>query len=215
MSYILDALKKSEQDRGNGSIPNVQTIHSSSLNYHQEKRLLWPWILIAILVINIFILIYFFKSEDNSQYISANQNIEKNNITPLQNEQIIENKPTPMPAPTTAATAIKPTAPQINSTPKPIANTAQTRVENKLKNIVDINELPANIRQQIPGMVFSAHVYSSAPLQRSLVINDRFMEEGSAVAQDLILVEITRNGAIFDFHGHRFSTGVLSGWSTH
>ena len=37
MSYILDALKKSEQERGHGSIPGVQTVHSSSINYHHEK----------------------------------------------------------------------------------------------------------------------------------------------------------------------------------
>ena len=53
MSYILDALKKSEQDRGKGAVPGVQTVHSSSLNYHQEKRSVWPWFLAVLVAINV------------------------------------------------------------------------------------------------------------------------------------------------------------------
>ncbi|MCK4704712.1 MAG: general secretion pathway protein GspB [Gammaproteobacteria bacterium] len=204
MSYILDALKKSEQDRGNGSIPNVQTIHSSALNYHQEKRPLWPWILIVILIANVFLLIYFLKPETNIKNAAHDHSATTNNNASYQNRTAIENKSTPVPV------AI--TAPVIQ---RPDNKIATTRSTPQVKAIVDIDELPANIRQQVPNMVFSAHVYSSSPIQRSLVINDRFMEEGSAVGQDLILVEITRSGAIFDFRDYRFSASVLSGWSTH
>jgi hypothetical protein len=38
------------------------------------------------------------------------------------------------------------------------------------------------------------------------------MEEGDLVTNDLILSEITSDGAIFDFQGYRFSANVLSGW---
>ena len=89
MSYILDALKKSEQDRGNGSIPNVQTIHSSALNYHQDKRALWPWILIAVLVTNVFILIYFLKPETNMQAVVKNSYISNQNETEIKNNPVL------------------------------------------------------------------------------------------------------------------------------
>jgi hypothetical protein len=39
------------------------------------------------------------------------------------------------------------------------------------------------------------------------------MEEGSQVTNELILTEITSDGAVFDFQGYRFSTNVLSGWN--
>ena len=42
MSYILDALKKSEQQRGHGAAPNVQTLHSSGLSYNSSRSQLWP-----------------------------------------------------------------------------------------------------------------------------------------------------------------------------
>ena len=214
MSYILDALKKSEQDRGNDAVPNVQTIHSSALNYHQEKRPLWPWILIAILVINVFILIYFLKPETNTQSAAPDHGLITNNVTPRQNSVPIENNPAPAPVTITAPVMQQPDTQQVSIADNNIVTT-KPAAQARPKTIIDIDELPANIRQQVPNMVFSAHVYSSAPMQRSLVINDRFMEEGDAVSYDLILVEITRNGAIFDFRDYRFSASVLSGWSTH
>ncbi len=211
MSYILDALKKSEQDRGNGSIPNVQTIHSSALNYHQEKRALWPWILIAVLAFNIFILIYFLKPETDTQNIAPRLNIEINNHEAIE-KNIAPVISTPSPAPIVIETQPVSTSVSEQATSEQNNNSIEITAPEISKPLVTIDELPANIRQQIPDMIFSAHVYSSAPMQRSLVINDRFMEEGDAVGYDLVLVEITRNGAIFDFRGHLFSTSVLSGW---
>jgi len=219
MSYILDALKKSEQDRGNGSIPNVQTIHSSALSYHQEKRPLWPWLLIAVLVVNIAILIYFLKPDSNDQSIISSINtVEKNNDAEShQQKKFIEQNSIPVQEAVITA-PVEPTTEQtIPDTDKRIPTIEATVVTpvsqaSAPAQVIDIDELPAAIRQQIPDMIFSAHVYSSAPMQRSLVINDRFMEEGYAVGYDLVLVEITRNGAIFDFRGHLFSTSVLSGW---
>lgn len=196
MSYILDALKKSEQDRGNGAIPNVQTIHSSSLNYHQESRVLWPWILAIILITNVSILIYFLKpdSTNNTRMEVAEVIIKKEMVMPTQ--EVIS-------------------APITPATPVHIERVIETSsADNNAEEIISIDELPANIRQQIPIMTFSAHVYSSNAIQRSLVINNRFMEEGDTVGQDLILLEITANGAIFDFRGQRFETSVLSGWGT-
>ena len=208
MSYILDALKKSEQDRGNGSIPNVQTIHSSALSYHQEKRPLWPWLLIAVLVVNIAILIYFLKPDSNDQsLISSNNTVEKISI-PVQ-ATVIE-------APVEPAATVQTIPDTDNRTPIIEATvTTPAPQASAPTQVIDIDELPATIRQQIPDLVFSGHIYSSAVAQRSLVINNHFMEEGDTVSHDLILVEITRNGAIFDFRDYRFSTSVLSGWSTH
>ena len=209
MSYILDALKKSEQDRGNGSIPNVQTIHSSALNYHQEKRALWPWILIAVLIANVFILIYFLKPE-----------IQPQQLTPVRNTEIIKEEITPqniktentIPVQRPVVTETPEIAPAISEPETPEQNNIEPATIQVEKQLLPIDELPTSTQQQIPEMIFSAHVYSSEPMQRSMVINNRFMEEGDVVSYDLVLVEITRNGAIFDFRGQLFTASVLSGW---
>ena len=59
MSYILDALKKSEQERGQGNIPNVQTVHSASVNYGNKKNTYWPYILTTAVLLNLLVISYF------------------------------------------------------------------------------------------------------------------------------------------------------------
>ena len=90
---------------------------------------------------------------------------------------------------------------------------ARQQTQPAASEVTDFHDLPLNIRQYIPELDFSAHVYSTNPRQRSLVINGRFMEEGEQVNNDVTLVEITRDGAIFDYHGQRFRTSVISGWN--
>ena len=65
MSYILEALKKSEQERGHGGSPGIQTIHSSSLNYREHRKPLWPWLLFVILCVNLAMLVYFVLSRSD------------------------------------------------------------------------------------------------------------------------------------------------------
>lgn len=77
---------------------------------------------------------------------------------------------------------------------------------------MDFHELPESIRQELPSITISAHVYSTNPAQRSIVINNNFMEEGEYVLDGLILYEITTDGAIFAYQGTLFNYGVVSGW---
>ena len=64
----------------------------------------------------------------------------------------------------------------------------------------------------MPAIIVTAHIYSSNPIQRSMVINNNFMEEGEYVIDDLILHEITADGAVFDYAETRFHYSVVSGW---
>lgn len=208
MSYILDALKKSEQDRGNGAIPGVQTVHSSSLNYHQEKRPVWPWFLVALIAINLVAVIYFIQSKDIKETVVAIQS-ETIIKTPVQEKQVAT---TPVPATVIstppAVVAIQKQAPAFET-----QVIQQTETIEPIFETVDLYDLPLNVRQHIPAMEFSSHVYSTNPLLRSLVINGRFLEEGSQINSELVLIEITSDGAVFDFQGYRFSANVLSGWN--
>jgi general secretion pathway protein B len=52
MSYILDALKKSEKERQKKNVPDLLTIQDPVLN-EKRKRRVWPYVLIAVLLVNI------------------------------------------------------------------------------------------------------------------------------------------------------------------
>lgn len=52
MSYILDSLKKSEQQRRQGELPNLQSDHPGSTPPAPRKRGVWPWLVVAVLLVN-------------------------------------------------------------------------------------------------------------------------------------------------------------------
>lgn len=232
MSYILDALKKSEQERGHGSAPSVQTLHSSSLNYHSNKTQLWPYFLLAAIGINLAALFYFIVAKTDVEAIAREQEDSRErqaitetkpvisgttqtgivNIVPAAAEasdkaESIVYKPVSMPG-TDRKTGLKTV---VASTQTAAVETGQ--LQHARNTVLEMDELPLDVVQQIPVLEFSAHVYSSNPLQRSIVINGRFMEEGDRLAGDLFLNEITPDGAIFDFQGQLFHQGVVSAWN--
>ncbi|MCD6388279.1 MAG: general secretion pathway protein GspB [Desulfobulbaceae bacterium] len=55
MSYILDALKKSDQKRQRGQVPDLNTVQVE-LPPEDKKKVLWPYILVGILLLNAIIL---------------------------------------------------------------------------------------------------------------------------------------------------------------
>lgn len=235
MSYILDALKKSEQERGHGHIPDVQTVHSSSLNYRNDKKAYWPYILIVAVILNLLAISYFIFNKEKpvetpvttevntaiKQAATENGITADKTDTPADASSAVNNivnleitEPLPGTATVTTNSPAKPASKETQPERKSVAeNTRSNRSEkNSSTDIIDFHELPESIKQQLPAIIISAHVYSSNPLQRSIVINNNFMEEGEYVLDGLILHEITTNGAVFNYQGTLFNYGVVSGW---
>ncbi len=213
MSYILDALKKSEQERGHGHIPNVQTVHTSSLSY-KNKKTYWPYVLITAILLNLAAIVYFYLNKDTPSTDVTVTSEEK--ITPdissNAHNNIINNRTEP--ANTIVSNNEKPetenSGQQINSPPETTYDNETSKLD--ISSVVDFHDLPESIKKQLPTINISAHVYSSNPLQRSIVINNNFMEEGEYVLDGLILQEITQDGAIMFYQGRSFHYEVLSGW---
>lgn len=252
MSYILEALKKSEQDRGNGAIPSVQSIHSSSINYHSTSSSIWPWLIGVMLIINALALLYFFvlKSPTNTD-TGSKALVKLQNTSELSRDFAVHTPPEHLTTPVSITNVPKQKPASVETMPMEIIQSKQplfektlqkqllsepdivdntnTIVRNKTQlarpsnfndepinhhvETLDFHDLPENIKQQIPELIFSAHVYSSNALQRSLVINGKFMEEGEPLNDKLTLSEITPRGAIFTIQEYRFSTSVIAGWN--
>ncbi len=221
MSYILDALKKSEQERGHGNIPDVQTVHSSSLNYRTEKKAYWPYILIAAVILNLLAIIYFIvdkQAVENTKATAPQTSIAtQTEVAPEKTETITQaviatrsesqNSAIEKPKAKTIKTEIQPA-----EKPEPVAIKTEEPAIKQQTKILEFYELPESIKQDLPSIIISAHVYSTNPMQRSIVINNNFLEEGEYVLDGLTLHEITPDGAIFDYKDIRFSYGVVSGW---
>jgi len=247
MSYILDALKKSEQERGHGNVPGVQTVHSSSLNYHSDKKALWPYVLITAVILNLLAILYFIVDRDKPTTVNAEKDSQPAQTTaevqpavvipPTVNTREMQTKQNTPAADmqdhiaqsATADTRETEHVPAASALMQPMnspgvvadsgrqqaetGNTKATVPATSEKVIpIEFYDLPEAISKQLPAIIISAHVYSTNPLQRSIVINDKFMEEGEYIIDDLVLKEITADGAIFDYQGTRFHYGVVSSW---
>lgn len=232
MSYILDALKKSEQERGQGNIPNVQTVHSSSLNYGNKKNTYWHYILITAVLLNLLAISYFIFDKEKSMATKIETNIQHTSeLTPESSPAIATSKETSR---LNDNESFKQNTTQLNSSSKkdistniatnrdtekkPVIKPAQKHSPKILNSstshraITDYYDLPDTTKNRLPAIGVSAHVFSTNPLQRSIVINNNFMEEGEYLSNKLFLHEITQDGVIFDFDGDLINYSVVSKW---
>lgn len=68
MSFVLDALKRSEQDRKVGQSPSFVD-HSALIHVRQDKRVIWPYLLTGVLLLNagVFVFLHFHSNAENAE----------------------------------------------------------------------------------------------------------------------------------------------------
>ncbi len=77
MSYILDALKKSEKERMRKSAPDILSVQETILHEKKKKKNIWIYLIITVLLANLLISGYWlFHSEYNPN--SSKNNVLKN-----------------------------------------------------------------------------------------------------------------------------------------
>ncbi len=67
-----------------------------------------------------------------------------------------------------------------------------------------LDELPAEIRRQIPALVIGGASYSSNPSSRMLIVNGQVFHERDRLTPDLQLQQIRLKSAVLDFKGYRY-----------
>jgi general secretion pathway protein B len=202
MSYILDALRKSDQQRRRDAAPTLLTLQPSAVVRKKRPGLLAYGLLMVVLV---------------------GAGIVIGWLHPWQSEQAapaptaMAPQPAPEPKPELPANA----KPQTDGAPSETNVTAPGRTAAPPERRVDIaaadaagetvismEQLPLAIRQGLPAMTISVHAYSGNPRNRMIGIGSRIFREGDAVAPGLQLEEITPDGMIFGYKGYRFRRGV-------
>ncbi len=226
MSLILEALKKSEQQRQREKAPSLQSIHQAANVVSRPSKQPW-WLLVVFIVIcNFAFFSYWFWRQQNPvvppvQSPAATQSLSTQAASTSQ-------PPATAPASATAqtsASSVVATNPQQgsgsiqtqNPAPEftqisPRGTVPQSAPVESAPRIHEIHELPESVRNNLPAMTFSFHVYSENPEQRTIIINDRRVREGEEVTPGLRLQSITQDGVILLFEQHRVHISVLSDW---
>ncbi len=79
MSYILEALKKSERERQRDNVPGILSVHDGIL-HETRKRHIWPYMLVAALLLNAGIIIWWFGSGHSKKTIAPAQTAQQPGI---------------------------------------------------------------------------------------------------------------------------------------
>ncbi len=205
MSFILDAIAKSEQERQQQDVPQAQIL-ALPLGDTPRKRPFLPYFIATVLILNaILFAIWMQSSQPDHQNVLVLDKVERIE-TPI--EQLIAPEPVIQVEQAIAEPEIIVTIPE--STSDPVVE----KPELLSGDISRLSELPSNVRKDLPTIVFSGHLYSSNPAASFVYVdNNRPVRKGQRIVGDVYLHEITQTGVVVEFQGYLIDVGVLQNWT--
>jgi general secretion pathway protein B len=225
MSFILDALKKSELERQRQAIPGLM---ESATTHHARRLPLWVVALVALLGINLIVLLYVLTRSGapgadghsaRAQHPAAAQPAASEHFSPLDVAPVYAPE---IPVDTQAPGATQPPGTPAHQThidhpappaggAAPVRSTHQgdpllTDEDGKADQEVlpSISEINLTGQQALPELHLDVHVYATKPAERFVYINMRKYREGATLAEGPVLERIRRDGVVLDFQGLRF-----------
>ncbi len=196
MSFILDALKKSETERQQQGSAEFSSVPTSS---DKPSPTRWLWLLAALLGINFAVLIgILMRSEPAPTETVAGQSTQISNIE----------ESTESPLPDAAASFEEQIADAIEEheeleEPDGHQELAPPRPASKAI-IPTIDQLRLDGSLQLAELHLDIHVYSEDPAGRFVFINMVKHREKSRIAEGPIVNEITLDGVILRYQGRDF-----------
>ena len=197
MSYILEALKKAQAERGQGQVPGLHDQHMTpefSGGSARESNALLVWIIMGMGVVMMGLLVWALWQPDAVA------------VPPAPATAAL---PAPMPAPSPApAQATYEPALQPRHEPRPRNEPIKADPRPALAaNATEapLPELPESMRAQLPKLNFGGAMHSDQPASRMLIVNGQLLHEGDALSPDLTLERIALKQATFRFKGYRYT----------
>lgn len=211
MSFILDALKKSESERLRKGTPGIADVPQGGSNSGKSR---WMWILGVLLVVNLAVLLVIVRRPDAPVPVAepaANKpRTESSEPAPASTQRFSEivaevKRDSPPVADTTAqepvatATPVVTAAPPVQA-PRPQA-TATARV---VEGPPTFSKLRADGALNLADLHIDIHVFSTTPSDRFVFINMNRYREGATLDEGPRVAEITPEGVILEYTGMRF-----------
>ncbi len=206
MSFILDALKKSETDRQQQGPSDFANVPSSTESPRAPR---WLWVLAALLAINLAVLLGVLLRDDTPQ--SAPQSGQA--AVPAEpepaagssfSERIREAREREAAARPSVAPRPEPVAEPAAEAPPAAQPGPRQQAQFTLEALPTADELRANGSIQLAELHLDIHVYSETPADRFVFINMVRHREKSRLAEGPVVQEITPEGVILDYSGTRF-----------
>ena len=202
MSYILDALKKSEAARDPKAAAALVIAEAERTQAERQKYRIALWVIGIALLANAAIFGAWLTWWANPQAAVA----EVQPIPTLKQSAAGPEQSEPTRTPETAPNATPPVAAAAVTQPPQSRTPAQPRLER-----VALSELPSSARAGFPGLAFSTHIFADDPELRAVVINGTRRTEGELV-EGMTIEEITEGGVVLHFGEYLLEISVLESW---
>ncbi|MDO8989103.1 MAG: general secretion pathway protein GspB [Sideroxyarcus sp.] len=199
MSYILEALKKSDQQRQRGATPTLPPVHAA-VAAHTRSSSVYYGVLAAVLLFA-GIAIGWLRPWQADRPVHAVETVVARPAIPNPDRAL------PAPQPDLAVTDGKPEQ-TLTAPVAPSIATNEPASTGQEQKATPFSDLPPAIQQEMPDMKIQLHSYSNKSTNSIVSINSRMMKEGDSLVPGLKLEQITPDGVILSFKGYRFWHGI-------
>ncbi len=222
MSFILDALKKSEIERQRQSMPGLIDAPTSM---RRGRLPLWAVVLGGLLGINIVVLAFVLMRSGAHPAASAGARHDMpladvkppavdDHFSPLAQAPVYAPE-IPVPpaeaspsrresaaAPGSPAAVAPRAAPHSLRRPEPVLTEEDSADNDEV--LPSINEVNLTGAQALPELHLDVHVYATRAADRFVYINMRKYKEGNTLQEGPVLEKIRRDGVVLNYQGLRF-----------
>jgi general secretion pathway protein B len=219
MSFILDALKKSEIERQRQSMPGLMDAPAS---LRRSRLPLWAVLIGCLLAINTVVLIVVLLrngapsvAATPARHDTAPAQLKAptvdDHFSPLSQAPVYAPE-IPVPPPETSASnesaaaathaIAQRAAPHAVRRPDPVL--VEEEASDNDEVLPSINEINLTGAQALPEMHLDVHVYATKPSDRFVFINMRKYKEGNTLQEGPVLERIRRDGVVLNYQGLRF-----------
>ena len=198
MSFILDALKKSENDRQEQAPAEFATVPASPGPPAAPR---WLWMLGGLLAINIAIVLGLVLRPEQQSTVETTVATDVPASFSDQVAAVRQNQPArDVAKPATYAPAVSAPRSKPQAAPVSVDNLTVSRAA----VLPSLAELRANGTLQLPDLHVDLHVFSDVPSERFVFINMNKYRENSRLDEGPILEEITSDGVVLVYRGTTF-----------
>ena len=231
MSYILDALKKADQERTLGEVPDLEAAHWGERRSKRSYR--WVWVLGALLLINgaLLVMLLGYDDADDSSGDGLSGPTDSLPVTPVPGADSVTAPPpremarprepvyVPPSVPARPATPVKqapppalqaetisnqPVSPAIAPSPAFVRPPAPAPKPVKASGVPEWNELSLEFRSGFTLPHLDVHVYSDNPEKRFILVDLQKFREGDTLGSGAVLEEILPGSIQLYYQGTRF-----------
>ena len=220
MSYILEALKKSQAERQLGELPSIHApqvqLHDGAASGAASRAPVWLALGGVAVAVAAALLLW--------------QPWPTGTAAPVAAPAVLV-QAVPAPVPAVVPQAVPAPAPVVVPVPVPPAATAapvrharpvaEPKPESPVpapasalpvpapaaaaeETVPGMRDLPEPIQRQIPPVAIGGYIYSKNPADRLLLIDKVLRHEGEELAPGLVLEKLQPKAAIFSFKGYRY-----------